>query len=726
MGENRISDSSRTVPAAGVFRFGSFELDLRAGELRKSGIRLKLHNQPFDVLVALLERRGQLVTREELQQKLWVGDTFVDFDQGLNKAINKLREALGDDAESPRFIETSPRRGYRFVAPATFTGESPDQAAPLELPRAIRLPRLLMGAISITVLLAGIVAFSFWHRGRGTRQELKIVPFTSYPGEEMNPSFSPDGNQIAFAWTGGETRDAGGFDLYVKQLGSEKPLRLTAHPASTLVPAWSPDGQSIAFTRVDARESGVFLIPALGGPERKLLSGNFGPEYDGLSWSPDAKWLAFSDNDRPREANWFLHGEQINIFNVETFEKHSLSQPAPDCSASVTPVFSPDGKSLAYVCLTAIGTGRIYVQALVGGTPRELTKMAGVFGVDERLAWSVDGRWILYGLWEDGLWRIPALGGKPEKLLFAPEAAQIALAHSGNRLAYILYQGGIPEFFRLDLSSPAKPLHSPVRIIASSRGQGGGRISPDGRRVSFQSFRSGSLELWVSGSDGSNPMQLTFFGSGLTGAAGWSPDSRRLVIESAAATGNNELYIVSIEGGPPQHLPTAATSASHPSWSADGQWIYFGDEKAGGIWKVSPQSGASVRLTQDQGYRPQESMDAMRLFYAHETGPDAVEIRSVPMNGGDARPLPGMPLLRWGDAWVPTREGIYFLDPGASAGIQFFDFPTRQVHRVTPVNGRLDEWGLGPSISVDGRTLIFAQVPIEKAGTDIILVEGFR
>src|ERR1700685_2603249 len=100
----------------GRLRFGVFEVDLRAGELHKHGLRIRLQEQPFQLLALLLERPGQVVTREELQKKLWPADTFIDFDHGLNKAVNKIRDALGDSAESPRYVETVARRGYRFIA----------------------------------------------------------------------------------------------------------------------------------------------------------------------------------------------------------------------------------------------------------------------------------------------------------------------------------------------------------------------------------------------------------------------------------------------------------------------------------------------------------------------------------------------------------------------------------------------------------------------------------
>src|SRR5579864_7899159 len=133
------SKSSQTPFAKEIIRFGRFEVDLQAGELRRGGLKVKLGGQPFDVLVTLLEKPGQVVTREELHDKLWAQDTFVDFEHGLNKAINKVREALGDDADNPRFIETLPRRGYRFLAPVTPPPQAEVPAGDHALPVAVQI-----------------------------------------------------------------------------------------------------------------------------------------------------------------------------------------------------------------------------------------------------------------------------------------------------------------------------------------------------------------------------------------------------------------------------------------------------------------------------------------------------------------------------------------------------------------------------------------------------------
>jgi len=159
-----------------IARFGVFELDLAAGELRKNGTKLRLQEQPFQVLALLLERPGDVVTREELRQKLWPADTFVDFDHSLNTAVNKLREVLGDSASSPRFIETLARRGYRFIAPpqnsvgtTTFAHDSPSALHPeLEVPIPRRgLTRGLFALVQVMYLIFYVVALSRLHAIQG-------------------------------------------------------------------------------------------------------------------------------------------------------------------------------------------------------------------------------------------------------------------------------------------------------------------------------------------------------------------------------------------------------------------------------------------------------------------------------------------------------------------------------------------------------------------------------
>lgn len=175
-------------------RFGTFEVDLRTGELRKGGVKIKLHGQPFAVLAMLLERQDEVVTREELQEKLWTSDTFVDFEQGLNKAINKLREALGDDADNPRYIETLPRRGYRFVFP--IAQPAAIQAAPTVSTAPLwRRPLVGLALAMAALVVVGVLGSRFRQLVGGKAPTTPIHSLAVLPLENL----SDDPEQQYFA-----------------------------------------------------------------------------------------------------------------------------------------------------------------------------------------------------------------------------------------------------------------------------------------------------------------------------------------------------------------------------------------------------------------------------------------------------------------------------------------------------------------------------------------------
>jgi len=241
-----------------LLRFGNFEVDLRSGELRKAGAKLKLGGQPFQVLSILLERPGEVVTREELQKQLWP-DTFVDVDHSLNTAVNKIREVLGDSAENPRFVETLPRRGYRFIAPVEGNGVA-TPLAPLATTRESGFRRwalrsaILVGAI-VLLAAAGILIYRKLHDSAPAAQRL-LTRLTFDEGLQVGTTWSPDSRFIAYSSNRG-----GKFDIWVQQVSGGDPVQITREAGQNWQPDWSPDGKYIAY-RSEAGDGGLFIVPA--------------------------------------------------------------------------------------------------------------------------------------------------------------------------------------------------------------------------------------------------------------------------------------------------------------------------------------------------------------------------------------------------------------------------------------------------------------------------------
>lgn len=208
--------------AARVIRFAPFALDVRTAELRKHGVKVRLPQQSFQVLVMLLDRPGEVVLREQIRDSLWPDGTIVEFDHSINAALKNLRSALGDSAGTPRYIETVGRQGYRFIA------QLDSDAAPIPTPSPesrTNPPRRIVSLAVAAVALA-IGAGAMWWFAPGHPEEIfEPVPLTTSLGSEISPSFSPDGNQVAFSWRKNPTEPAG---IYVKVIGPGPPVPVTS------------------------------------------------------------------------------------------------------------------------------------------------------------------------------------------------------------------------------------------------------------------------------------------------------------------------------------------------------------------------------------------------------------------------------------------------------------------------------------------------------------------
>jgi Tol biopolymer transport system component/DNA-binding winged helix-turn-helix (wHTH) protein len=694
-----------------AIRFGPFEADLRTGELRKDSVKLKFSGRPFQVLAILLERPGEVVTREELQKRLWP-DTFVDVERNLNTAVNKIREVLGDSAESPRFVETLPRRGYRFIGELEMPVQpvAPETAVePQRRPRQSQL-RWKIGAAVIAIAVIALVAlFAYRWRRQPTPEEqavLNSVPFTALPGRALEPAFSPDGSRIAFMWSAAPQKED--FDLYVKLLGSETLLRLTQHPSEFVSPAWSPDGTRIAFHR-RAADSGIFVVPALGGPEQKLRSTRH--LADSISWSPDGRLIAFEDVP-PNEEHF-----QIYLLSMETLEASPIPF-NPSCVNEGEPAFSHNGKYLAYWCYSKNGLeAALFIYSLPDGKP---TMIVPFLNVPLGVAWSADDTKLIYSMRKGNnsaeLAEISIENGSPKRL--GLEGMWPAVSPRGDKLAYASLTLPL-ELWRRDLLHPETP---PVKLLPSSRSQYDAQYSPDGKRIAFASLRSGVQAVWMSNADGSN-LVLISDPAHMSGSPQWSPDGNKIVFDSNPQ-GHWELYIADMTEGKPRKLVTNISSIFRPSWSRDGKWIYFVSGQPGrqGVYRCPASGGDAIQLSKDRyGLNPQESYDGNTVYFV--SGDYGAPLKKLSLGGkpGSESVVDGSLRLLSSQLWQLAPGGIYFVPRDAPKSVRYFDFATRQTRTIFEVD---IGFGGGLSASPNGHWILCAEAG-EPTG-DIMLVDHFR
>jgi Tol biopolymer transport system component/DNA-binding winged helix-turn-helix (wHTH) protein len=620
------SAMGNSVQTEKVIRFQDFKVNLDTGELWKAGVRLKLQDQPFKVLATLLERPGQVVTREELRQLIWPQESFGDFDHAINLAIAKLRATLGDSADVPHLIETLPRRGYRFIAPVEGRTATP-RDVPLSAKVRVRLTRKWIGIAvgAAALILVSTVAILRLQRrfAEQSSSVIEVVPLVSMPGRQGLPAVSPDGRQVAFRYAGDHT------GIYTALVGGEKPLQLTENE-SDYNPTWSPDGRQIAFERysVSENQKSFYVIPALGGSEHRLYTVSY-PKWahcNKMDWSPDGESLVFTESVDSGARS------RLALLSLSDLTARPLTSPHNqefDCE----PTFSPDGTTVAFVHGTmGAFRGDLFVMKVPDGEPVRLT--SGNSGGSP--AWTQDGSDIVFASSFKGiptLWRISARGGTPRRVAGAGgEADAPSTSRGGDLLAYWVWKQW-DTIWRLDLKDERHPLGPPVRLLSGRGVIWKPSYSPDGKKIAFESNREGYLDIWVCDNDGSNCSQLTSR-QGQSGTPRWSPDGRYIAFESITQ-GFYEVYIVEVAGGTPRFVPTFPEGNNGaPNWSRDGKWIYFYSAHERGpyqLWKV-PLQGPPVRVTKNGGVYASESHDGRFIYYAKFNEPG---LWRMPLNGGE-------------------------------------------------------------------------------------------
>ena len=686
-----------------IFRIGEFRVDPDLNRIvqEKSGHEpVQVEPKVMDVLVCLHAARGEVILRDRILSEVW-SETIVGPDV-LTRAVGQLRRALGDDSQTPRFIETIPRRGYRLLAAA-------DEGTPAPPPGRRRVPRPVFFGLAI---LAGLV-FSLVQRDSIVVAErvvrpTRVFPVTSAAGKEFDPAVSPDGTLIAFA---ARPPEGAAVNLHVHELATGQTRQLTFLDGYIQQPAWSPDGQTLAFVLND--DQGIFTVPAEGGiPERVAECGH--PEEHGLTWAPDGSGFIMARQIGPGDP------AQLVIVDIVTGDVRQLTDPDLNHHGDFDPAVSPDGRSVAFIRVRTSGAQDIHVAPLDGGEARRLTfDSQPLTGLD----WSSDGKHIIYSSMRAGvyaLWQVDLEGGLPYLILGGGD--KIKDPGTARTTDLVAFENWIYEtnIWRQDLSAGTDGYPRPELLVRSNQWDLQPSYSPDGRSLAFVSTRNGASQLWLADADGSNPRRRTDFTESRVGIPRWSPDGSRLAI-TVMEGGQTDIFVIPAEGGPGFTLTSDPLDDLAPAWSRDGGHVYFTSRRSGSwqIWRKALDDGATEMVTVEGGFASAESADGQYLVF---TRTDEMGLWEKPLAGGSARRiLDGLYPGEWGN-WAVTAAGVCFVDHSEDlTAFARWDRASNQVFRMVEVDSLV---GQGLSVSPDGRWLAYSRV--DKAECDILAAEGFR
>ena len=569
--------------------FGLFEVDLESGELWKAGFRIKLQTQPFKVLAALLERPGQIVTREDLHLRLWGRDTVVDFDHSLGTAINKIREALGDSADSPRYIETLAKRGYRFIAPvnvlhapssgidhtqstephtllndaATEPGFLPHETGtvrPHSVARyaeALRPSRGALAILAIFFIVALIASYlaGYEHTSIAPPHIAQLTHSGHLaPGVDAMESLAPaatDGVRLFAA-----TIDNGHDDVASVSLadGSVTPLSVPAEVSGPTLGDISPDGSRLLLRDHLSPESEqpLWAVPTIGGSALRI----------GNVLAHDATWM-------PNNGG-ILYANGNNLYlSVITSGTPQLYATLPGRAFWLR--WSPDGKLLRFTIIDPLThTTSLWQLTASDHTPQRLLPNFSQPASECCGVWTADGRNFIFQSSRGGnsdLWRLPGTStSDPTRLTNGPlQFRSPVAARSGNRI-FFLGIDARSELEHLDSAGQLVPekgfLSSAVRVGYTRDGQ-------------WVAWTDSNGQLWRARSNGDEKIQLTPE-SMVVFLARWAPDGKHLALMARDPGKAWQIYLIGAEGDDLHPLLREARNAADPSWSPDGKSLVFG------------------------------------------------------------------------------------------------------------------------------------------------------
>ncbi len=689
------------------YQFDNVEVRPRSFEVVKAGAAVSLEPKSIRVLLHLIENRDRAVSKEELFQTVWP-DTTVS-DNALTRVIAQLRRELGDDAREPRYIQTIPTLGYRFVGAVRLIGNGASR--PAEKTSSLRVSLVAVG-LMLPAMTVG--AYLVYHGRYSTpskaQTEHELVQLTTSAGFDTSPTFSPNADSLAYC-----SDRTGRFEVYVRPLhGAIQETQLTTDGAQNVQPAWSPDGKSIAYH--SAAKGGIWIIPSSGGLARQLTAMGSQP-----AWSPDSRRIAYrSENVFSLAPTDLISPGKSAIYVVAASggAPQRVTNASNANGSHVFPSWSPDGTRILFAAYSE-KTAELWTTRVDGSSARKIAALASAVFLSP--VWGPDGSRIFYGSYsrahDFGLWqvRLKAGGdeadGEPVRLKSTGTVIprDLAVSRDGKRLAYSSSNTS-STLWRLNMDNEAhaagepSPLYKDVvwRTSYSS-------FSPDGQRIAFFArLFGGQGNVWVMSADGAGATQLTN-GLDMAMSPTWTPDGSAIVYTRRTGNGT-QVWRTSIADRSDKLLLEDPALLAWPRLSPDGAEIAYhrDDARFANIWRMNLASHESKQLTHEAegaGY-PAWSPDGRLLAYEVTRGANAY-VAIMDHDGGHQTQLQSDPVLNWSFSWSPDGRKIAFAGFREGAwNIWWIDRLTREQKKLTSYDS-LAGFVRYPSWSPQGDRIVF-------------------
>lgn len=721
------------------YDFSDFRIDPEERVLLHDGKVVPLTPKVFDTLLSLVEHRTQVVSKDELMKFVWP-HSYVE-EGNLTQNISMLRKLLGESADAPQYIETVPRRGYRFVAPvneimtedneAALTSlavveEKPAPSLLREQPAVAKSARAqsstrLVWTLAL-VIIAGIAfALYRWLGSSNQSSAPLMVNRLTYTGKASRIAISPDGKYVAQA-----VAEAGKQSLWLRQAAAASEVEIIPPAAVTYISiTFSADGNFLYFVRGQHSGPGegsfsdrgtLYKMPVLGKGEKKLLE-----NVDGhIALAPDGEWLAFV-RQSPNQGKSALMLARTDGLG----EKELATRKFPDNFQPSGPAWSPDGKIIA--CSTNNFTADNPYRGLVGinvadGSEKPLGSKHW-YGATRRLAWLSDGSGILvlgseYSRGLNQIWQLAYPGNEAHKIISdLNDYADLSLSADAKMMAVVRADRTVNLWVAPEGdASRAKALTSGTGREDGVRGL---TWTADGRIV-YRSMAGEAPQIWITGADGTGAQQLTADGKEHFDPA-VAPDDQSIIWSSSAA-GKRNIWRMNLDGSNPKQL-TNGNNEWHPEYTPDGKWLVYVTIPHA-LSKVAVEGGAPVQLTTGFSWRPTVSPDGKWIAYNRlDEASRQWQIAVIPIDG-DATPkifdAPSPNVFR-ALRWTPDGRGIaYPVTTGSVSNIWSQPLDGGVPHQLTNFK---DQLIFDFAWSRDGKTLALSRGVVNS---DVVMISNFR